>query len=66
MITCKQAHQMLSEGLDRKLSLGQRTRLKWHLRLCDACTNFNQQMQLLRMAMRRLTPDAATNQETER
>lgn len=56
MITCKQAHQMVSEGLDRQLGLAERTRLRLHLRLCDACTNFNGQMQLLRLAMRRLTP----------
>ncbi|MFZ6845739.1 zf-HC2 domain-containing protein [Undibacterium sp. RuTC16W] len=54
LITCKQAHQMVSEGLDRHLSLGERARLKMHLSVCDGCTNFNGQMQLLRRAMRKL------------
>ncbi|MET3119149.1 putative anti-sigma-YlaC factor YlaD [Undibacterium sp. GrIS 1.8] len=54
LLTCKQAHQMVSEGLDRELKLGERTRLKMHLTMCDACTNFNGQMRLLRKAMRQL------------
>ncbi|MCU6434957.1 zf-HC2 domain-containing protein [Undibacterium sp. Jales W-56] len=54
LISCKQAHQMVSEGLDRHLSLGERARLKMHLSMCHGCTNFNGQMQLLRRAMRKL------------
>ena len=54
LLTCKQAHQMVSEGLDRHLSLGERTRLKMHLSICDACTRFQGQMSLLRQAMRKL------------
>ena len=64
LLTCKQAHQMVSEGLDRHLSLPERTRLRMHLTICDACTNFNGQMQLLRQAMRRL-PDQYLHPESE-
>jgi hypothetical protein len=45
---------MVSERLDRHLSLTERARLRVHLSICDACTNFNGQMQLLRQAMRKL------------
>ena len=51
LFNCKQAHQMVSEGLDRQLNLTERTRLKLHLSICDSCTNFNGQMQILRKAM---------------
>lgn len=54
---CKQAHQMVSEGLDRELSFSERARLRLHLSICNSCTNFNTQMQTLRLAMRKLIID---------
>ncbi|MBV8666603.1 MAG: zf-HC2 domain-containing protein [Burkholderiaceae bacterium] len=63
-MTCKEAHRVVSEGLDRDLSLFERLRLRLHLRICDACTRFNGQMALLRQAMRKLSaPDDAAGQE---
>jgi len=53
-LTCKDAHRLISEGLDRELSLMERTRLRAHVMLCDGCHNFNGQMQLVRQAVRRL------------
>jgi len=56
--TCKEVHRLVSEGLDRDLSLVERLRMRLHLLVCDACTNFNGQMALLRQAMRKLAvPD---------
>ncbi|MDO8701955.1 MAG: zf-HC2 domain-containing protein [Undibacterium sp.] len=52
LLNCKQAHQMVSEGLDRHLNFSERARLKLHLGMCRSCTNFNGQMQLLRKVMR--------------
>lgn len=57
LLNCKQAHQMLSEGLDRDLNFAERARLKLHLSICDSCTNFSNQMQILRKAMRKLSLD---------
>jgi predicted anti-sigma-YlaC factor YlaD len=57
LFNCKQAHQMVSEGLDRHLNFSEKARLKLHLSICDSCTNFNGQMQLLRKAMRRYPAD---------
>lgn len=57
--TCKEVHRLVSEELDRDLPLMDRVRVHLHLRICDACKNFEGQMRLLRRAMRRLTvPDA--------
>lgn len=55
ILTCKEAHRLTSEGLDRELSMTERARVRMHLAVCDACRNFNGQMQLLRRAMRGLT-----------
>lgn len=52
MPTCREVHRLVSEGLDRDLSLVERTRMRLHLMVCDACTRFNGQMSLLRQAMR--------------
>lgn len=53
-LTCKEAHRLTSEALDRDLSLMERTRLRAHAMLCDGCHNFNGQMQLIRQSMRQL------------
>ena len=50
-IACKQAHQLISEGMDRQLSLSERGKLKMHLAICRYCTGFNGQMSFLRQAM---------------
>lgn len=52
--TCKEVHRLVSEGMDRELSLVERTRMRLHLMVCLACTNFSGQMDLLRRAMRKL------------
>ncbi|MQA22124.1 zf-HC2 domain-containing protein [Rugamonas rivuli] len=56
--TCREVHRLVSEGMDRDLSFIERTRMRLHLMVCDACTRFNGQMSLLRTAMRRFPFDA--------
>ena len=55
--TCREVHRLVSEGMDRDLSLVERTRMRLHLMVCEACTRFNGQMGLLRKAMREMPPD---------
>jgi hypothetical protein len=43
---------MLSEGLDKKLSLGDRAALRLHLTLCDACTRLKSQFEFMRRALK--------------
>ena len=54
MPTCKEAHRLTSEALDRELTLMERTRLRMHLLICIACTNMQGQMALMRKAMRQM------------
>lgn len=54
MIDCKHASRLLSQSMDTALPLGQRVRLRLHLLICDACSNFGRQLKLLRRAVGRL------------
>ena len=55
LYSCKKAQQIISEGLDRELSLAERAHLKLHLSMCRSCTNFKGQMQTLRMALKKMS-----------
>ncbi len=50
--TCREVHQLTSEGLDRHLSVIERLRVRLHLLVCVACRRFNQQTLLIRRAVR--------------
>lgn len=54
MPTCREVHRLVSEGMDRDLTWLERTRMRLHLLVCEACTRFNGQMALMRRAMRKL------------
>lgn len=54
--TCREVHRLVSESMDRELTLVERTRMCLHLMVCQACTRFNGQMDLLRRAMRQGPP----------
>ena len=54
MLSCKQASELVSQGLDRNLGAGERFLLGLHLRICRNCERFNRQMGLLRRALQRL------------
>ncbi len=50
--TCREVHQLVSDRMDRKLSMVERMRVGSHLMVCKACTRLSDQMSLLRRAMR--------------
>jgi len=54
--TCREVHRLVSEGMDRNLSIVERTRVRLHLLVCVACTRFSGQMDLLRRALRGVPP----------
>lgn len=53
LLSCKDVHALVSQGLDRELALAERTKMRMHFMICTSCSNFNAQMQLLRTAMRK-------------
>jgi hypothetical protein len=63
MLTCKQASQLLSQSLDRRLTRGERFRLRFHLLLCKLCKRFGQQIVGLRNAIRKQVKLTEKNEE---
>ena len=63
--TCREVHRLVSEGMDRELSLVERTRMRLHLIVCEACTRFNGQMATIRKAMRTMPPAPAADAQGE-
>lgn len=53
-IPCSHAHRLLSERMDRPIVGGERCRLWLHLRICEMCSRFERQIDLMRSAVRRL------------
>jgi len=54
MLSCKDASQLVSDRLERKLSFRERWGLKMHLWICASCRHYEQQMVLIRQALRML------------
>lgn len=52
-LSCKDVTHLLLEGEDRRLSLGERLRLRYHMFICEACPKFVRQVKLMRGAMGR-------------
>ena len=53
MVSCKEATRLLSQGEERRLSLGERVKLGLHLSVCGACSRFQAQLKLMREALAR-------------
>ena len=51
-LSCREASQLISEGMDRRLSFTEKTALRLHVRICDACTRFTKQLAFLRRALK--------------
>jgi len=51
---CKEVTRLVSQGLDRELTLGERAALRLHFALCEGCRNVEKQFEFLRRAVRRL------------
>lgn len=52
MLNCKQASELLSQALDRKMTLRESISLRLHLLICHGCSNFSKQMTVMREACR--------------
>jgi len=53
MLTCKETARLVSEGLDRKLSLWTRMNLRLHLMMCGACSAYRRQVETLNRVIHR-------------
>ena len=51
MLSCRNASRLISDGLDRRLSLAERWRLGVHLLLCAPCSRFRRAVRWLHGAV---------------
>jgi hypothetical protein len=52
MFNCKKVTHLVSESLDRKLSLYQRMGMRIHLMMCKFCSRYQEQLLFLRKTAR--------------
>jgi len=52
MMNCREAHRLVIQAQDSRLSLARRFGLRFHLFICTACAAFEQQMDFLRIVCR--------------
>ena len=65
MLSCKQASQIISQSLDRPLTMRERFALNLHLLICKYCKRFSQQLQTLRVAMNTMVSSIESNNSIE-
>lgn len=63
MLHCKQATELMSLGMDKELTMLQKTSLRFHLMMCSGCRNFSKQMDFLRQGLRKLTADRPDSED---
>lgn len=51
ILSCKEAAKLISEGLDRDLSLWKRLLLRMHVAMCDGCSAYRRQIESLNTAV---------------
>ncbi len=54
MLSCNEASRIVSEGMDRRLSAGERLRLHAHLVICRGCRAVSRRLAFLRRATQKL------------
>jgi hypothetical protein len=52
MLKCKHASQLISQSLDRRLTMRERWSLKLHLLICRFCRRFSDQLMQLKLEVR--------------
>ena len=65
MLSCKKASQIISQSLDRPLTMRESFALKLHLFVCKYCKRFSQQVQTLRVAIKIMVSSIESNNNIE-
>jgi len=66
IFSCKQISGMISESMDRKLSLSQRMGIRFHLMMCKLCTRYQKQLLFIREALRPSTSSGLSSEGRNR
>ena len=51
--SCREASWLITERMDRRLTLSERLGLRFHLAICHACPRLVRQMDIMRDALKR-------------
>ncbi len=54
MLDCKHNTELLSQALDRPVTLREKIAMRLHLMMCRGCRNFEKQLAFMRKAAREL------------
>ena len=65
MLSCKQTSQIISQSLDRPLTMREHFALKLHLLICKYCKRFSQQVQTLHVAINTMVSSIESNNSIE-
>lgn len=55
MLNCKQNTELLSQALERPITLGEKISMRLHLLMCRGCRNFDKQLHFIHKAARQFT-----------
>ncbi len=65
MLDCKKSSQLISQSLDRNLTLRERVALKLHLFICNKCRQFSQHLETMRVAIKTMLSAIESNNSIE-
>ena len=65
MLDCRQASQLISKSLDRRLSWRERLEIRFHLFICKYCKRFSQQSTTMCTAINRMSQSIEHNQDIQ-
>ena len=57
MLSCREVTRLVSQGLDRELGFRERIALRAHFMICRSCRSFEDQLELLRQAVRQMAEE---------
>ena len=66
MLNCSEVTNLLSDELERPMSLRERMVLKLHLMMCSGCANYRRQMSAIRVAMHQYAEGRAITDEPDK
>lgn len=65
MLDCKQTSQLISQSLDRSLTVRERFAMRLHLLVCQYCKQFSQHMKTLGVAFKTMVSTVESDNSIE-
>ncbi len=62
MLSCKQVSELVSQSLDRSLTMRERMSVRLHLLMCAACARFGRQLAFIQATIKKFISDTEQNE----